>query len=346
MGIVSSKPTITRKELEGVLDCLIAEQLRSGNIVKAFEQQLGEVLGIKHCCALSSLTSAYHLAFCALEIKAGDEVIIPSYFDAAPLAALGLTGARAVLADVDDGSLSPSVDQIREKISPATRAVVIGHTFGFHCRIEELRELSVPIIEDISHALGTEIDEKPAGQGGEIAVASFAPSMMITTGNGAAILTNNSRHFALIRRLRGGAESGGQIGYDYGMTDFQAAMGLSQTSRVRDFIRRRREIARVYYEAVKSTPHKTPLAYDDSFSYQSFPILFDAPAERVEKYWKKADVEIVKPIPVPLHGLMGMPSMVCPRSERLSKKLHTLPLYPTLTKKEIEKIASLLAKFV
>ncbi len=346
MGIVSSKPTITRKELEGVLDCLIAEQLRSGNIVKTFEQQLGEISGIKHCCAVSSLTSAYHLAFIALEVKSGDEVIIPSYFDAAPLAALGLSGGSAVLVDVDEGSLSPSVEQIREKISPATRAIVIGHTFGFPCRIEELKELSIPIIEDISHAIGTEIGEKPAGQSGEIALASFAPSMMITTGNGAAILTNNSRHIALMRRLRGVAGVGEQISYDYGMTDFQGAMGLSQISRIRDFIRRRREIARVYHDAVKTTPHKTPFAYDDSFSYQSFPILFDAPAEKVERYWKKADVEIIRPISVPLHAMMGIPSMDYARSERLSKKLHSLPLYPTLTKKEIDKIAMLLGKFV
>ncbi len=105
-GIVSYKPTITRKELESVLDCLIDEKL-ARDTLKKFESLFSDITKIKYSLATNSLTSAYHLVFKCLEINGGDEVIIPSYFDVAPLSALSLSGGRAVLVDVEKGSLTP-----------------------------------------------------------------------------------------------------------------------------------------------------------------------------------------------------------------------------------------------
>ncbi len=345
MSIVSSKPTITRKELESVLDCLISERLEPGEAVKNLEIEMANLTGVRHALAVNSLTAAYHLSFLALDIKPGNEVIIPSYFDSAALSALRQAGGVPVLTDAGEGSLFPTIDDIRARITDKTRAIVAGHTFGFHGPIGELRETGVPLIEDASHAIGSECDERPAGQNGAISVVSFAPSMVITTGNGGMILTDNSRYFSAMRDLRGGP-SPERLGYDYTMTDFQAAMGLSQLSRLPDFIRRRREIARVYYDALKTTPHRAPYAYADSFVYQSFPIFFDAPAEKLDKYWKKNGIEVQRPYPVALHHHLSLRGLDYPQSDRLSKKLYTLPIYPTLTKKEIEKITRSLGRFV
>ncbi len=345
MSIVSSKPTITRKELESVLDCLISERLEPGEAVKNLEVEIANLAGVRHALAVNSLTAAYHLSFLALDIKAGDEVIIPSYFDSAALSALRQAGGLPVLADAGEGSLFPSADDIRARITDKTRAIVAGHTFGFHAPMGELREVGVPLVEDASHAIGSEFDERPAGQNGAIGVVSFAPSMVITTGNGGMILTDNSRFFSTMRDLRGGPSSE-HPGYDYTMTDFQAAMGISQLSRLTDFIRRRREIARVYLDALKTTPHRAPYAYGDSFVYQSFPVFFDAPAEKLEKYWKKSGIEVIRPYPKALHHHLALRGLDYPRSDRLTKKLYALPIYPTLSKKEIEKIARALGRFV
>jgi perosamine synthetase len=344
MSIVSCKPTITRKELESVLDCLISEKLESGDIIKSFESQVSELTGLKYALATNSLTSAYHLAFMALDLKPGDEVILPSYFDPAPLNALRLVGAVPVLVDIDENALVPSVGQVREKITPATKALILGHTFGFMVPMGEYRELAVPLIEDISHVIGAEYEDKSAGQDGLITIASFAPSMMITTGNGGIVLTNNSRHFSTMRDSR--SSSGPVPSFDYTMTDFQGAMGLSQLSRLQDFIRRRRDIARVYHDALKNTPHRTIYAFSDGFVYQSFPVQFDASAEKTDKFWKKSGIEVVHPCAVPLHQHLNLRGMDYPNSDRMSKKLYTLPVYPTLSKKEIEKIAKTLAKFI
>lgn len=344
-GIASYKPTITRKELESVLDCLINDKF-SGNTLKKFEQLISEATGIQYSLATNSLTSSYHLAFKCLEINEGDEVIIPSYFDIAPLSALSLSGGKAVLVDIEKGSLTPSIKQIREKITENTKAIIFGHMLGISVSMEHFLDLKIPIIEDISHVIGARYEnEKPVGTTGTLTVASFAPSMIITTGNGGTVLTNNARLFSTMREFRAN-NNGKEICYDYCMTEFQGAMGIPQLLKLQSFIKRRREIAKIYYGALKFTSHTSPLPYNDLFVYQSFPILFDAPAKEVEKYWKKNKIEICHPIAYPLHEYMNLNARDYPNSNRFAKKLYSLPIYPTLTKKEIEKIANLLAKFI
>jgi len=317
MKIVSSKPTITRKELEGVL---------------------------KYPLAVNSLVSSYILIFKALEIHADDEVILPAFFSSAPLSAILLTGGKPVLVDSEDSSLFPSGAAIKEKITDKTKAVIAGDMLGFHFDTEELKDINVPLIIDISHSIGTEFNEKPAGSAASFTVASFAPSMIITTGNGGVVLTNNSKYFSSMRDLRGGNSEG--INFDFTMTDLQGAMGLSQAAKLKDFIRRRREIALKYYESARITSHKPLLPYSESAGYQTFPLIFDAPSDRVEKYWKKNGIELDRVVPHPNHELLGFKGFDYPNADRLSKKLFSLPIYPTLTKKEIDKISKSLGAFI
>ncbi len=346
MPIEATKPTITRKELEGVLDCLINDELDKGAIIKNFEARLSELTGYKHVLAVNSLFAAYHLAFRALEIGPGAEVIIPSFFDTAPLGAISLTGASAVLADNEADSYNPGADQVREKTTEQTKAIVAGHMFGFMRDLDEITSLKIPVVEDISHVLGAEHSENATPNQAALCVASFAPSMMITTGNGGVVMTNNSRMYSQMKDLRGNNSRTITLHYDYIMTDFQGAMGISQMNKLSNLIKRRREIAQVYYGALRTTPHKTYYAYNDAFSYQAFPVVFDTSTERVEKYWKKAGIDLTRPVASPLHIYTGEKGMDFPHSDRLSKKLYTLPMYPTLTKKEIEKISRALANFI
>lgn len=346
MNIVSSKPTITRKELEGVLDCLINDELDKGAIIRNFETKISELTGYKYALAVNSLTAAYHLAFRALEISPGDEVVMPSYFDAAPLCALSLTGGTGVLADNDADSYTPGIEQLREKKSEKTKAVIAGHMFGFTRDLAPLAELNVPVIEDLSHSLGSVPHEGAASFQPAICVASFASAMMITTGNGGIVMTNNSRFFSAMKDLRGNSAKVPAIHFDYIMTDFQGAMGISQVNKLPSLLQRRREIAHIYYNALRLTTHKAFYAYSDNFAYQSFPVLFDAPVDRVEKYWKKTGIDVIRPVSTPLHMYSEEKAMEYPHSDRLSKKLYALPIYPTLSKREIDKIARALSNFV
>ena len=344
MKIVSNRPTITRKELEAVLDSLINDELVAGESVKNFETGIAKMIGLKYSLSTSSLTAAYHLVFKALEIGDSDEVIMPSFFPQAPLTALSMTGGKAVLVDNDKDSLFPSLEDIKAKISEKTKAIVIGHLFGFHVQYQGLEEISIPIIEDISHSIGTEIDEVPAGRNAAFAVASFDPAGIITTGNGGMVLTNNSKHYSTMKDFRGNGEH--HLHYDYAISDFQGAMGTSQLAKLPDLLSRRREIARIYHDSVRITSHKTPFQFSDRFAYQSFPVLFNVSNEKIEAYWRKSRIEVIRPIEFPLHALLELGGAGFPNAERFSKKLFTVPLYPTLSRRDIEKISKNIGGFI
>jgi dTDP-4-amino-4,6-dideoxygalactose transaminase len=133
---------------------------------------------------------------------------------------------------------------------------------------------------------------------------------------------------------------------DYIMTDFQGAMGLSQLSKLKKLLERRREIASIYCNSMRHSTHRTPFPFNENFAYQSFPVIFDSLTEKIESYWKKSGIEIIRPIHYPLHRLLEWDRKKFPHAERMARKLYSLPLYPTLTKKEIEKISKSLAAFI
>ncbi len=344
MKIVSNKPTITRKELEGVLDCLINDDIATGNTVKNLETAVSDITGQKFSVAVNSLTAAFHLAFQALDLDSESEIIMPSFGCSSPVSALGLTGAKPVLIDSEENSIFPSPDQIKSRITANTKAIVIRHTFGYHFPLDQLADIQIPIIEDISAVLGTEHNSEPMGKKSSITVISFAPSMMITTGNGGMVQTSNTRYYSVMRDIRGRNDS--SINYDYIMTDLQAAMGISQLYKLKEFIKRRRDIAGIFHDALKITSHRELIPYSRDYAYQSFPVLFDSPAEKVQKYWKKAGIEVIRPVESPIHSILGFRGLDYPNSDRLSKKLYSLPLYPTLSKKEIEGISKSLSSFI
>jgi dTDP-4-amino-4,6-dideoxygalactose transaminase len=147
-----------------------------------------------------------------------------------------------------------------------------------------------------------------------------------------------------MRELRGNGED--SINFDFTMTDLQGAMGITQVMKLKDFLKRRGEIAKKYYESIRITTHKPLFPYGESFAYQCFPAIFDTQEEKVEKYWKKWGIEMLRAVPYPLHILTGLKGFDFPNADRLSKKLYSVPLYPTLTRKEIDKISKLLSAFI
>lgn len=140
--------------------------------------------------------------------------------------------------------------------------------------------------------------------------------------------------------------AGGGINFEYAMTDFQAAMGISQLLNLQKLLKRRKDIAKIYYESLRLTSHRALYPFNENYSYQSFPVLFDALSSKIEKFWKKHGIEIINPISVPLHDIEGHKGYDYPNSDRLTKKLYSLPIYPTLTKKEIERVSKTLASFI
>lgn len=281
------RQSISEDDIKAVVDVLRGDYLTTGPAVGIFERALADSVGAKHAIACSNGTAALHLASLALGLKPGDQVIVPSISFVATANGPRLVGADIVFADVDPETALLTPEALEEAITRADparlKAVFVVHMGGHPVPMAEIaaiaRARGLKIVEDACHALGTESSEQQPWRVGDCtysdcAVFSFHPVKTITTGEGGAITTNDDtmarrmrleRNHGLEREREGfgnealafdtdGATNPWyyeltQLGLNYRLTDFQAALGTTQLSRLPDFIRRRRELTARYREA-------------------------------------------------------------------------------------------------
>jgi dTDP-4-amino-4,6-dideoxygalactose transaminase len=259
-------PDISNTEIDAVVDVLKSSWLAPGPRVKAFEAAFAAYAGTKHAIALDSATAGMHLALVSMGIGAGDEVITTPTTFAASVNVIIHAGATPVLADIrlDDYCIDPAA--IERAITPRTKAILPVHHGGSACRMNEImaiaRAHNLRVVEDAAHGIGTEVAGRQIGGWGDATVFSFYPTKNVTTGRGGMLTTDDD---ALAERARLLALHGMSndawdrytdrgswayrvlaAGYNYTMSDFQAALGHAQFSRIDEFQRRRREIAMAY----------------------------------------------------------------------------------------------------
>jgi dTDP-4-amino-4,6-dideoxygalactose transaminase len=269
-----NQPDITEAEIEAVAETLRSGWLAPGPRVKAFEAAFQAYTGAKHAIALDSATAGMHLALMTMDIGAGDEVITTPTTFAATVNVIIHTGATPVLADIDveDYCIDPAA--IERAITPRTRAIMPVHHGGSACRMDAIlalaRKHSLRVIDDAAHAIGTEVGGRQVGAQSDAAVFSFYPTKNVTTGRGGMLVTNDD---AVAERCRLLALHGMSndawdrytdrgswsyrvlaAGYNYTMSDFQAALGHAQFARVDEFQSKRRALAERYNERFAAVP--------------------------------------------------------------------------------------------
>jgi perosamine synthetase len=229
-----------------------------GKRVVDFEREFGSWLGIKHTIACSSGTSALHLALAAIGVGPKDEVVIPAFSMAAIPFAVAYTGAKIVLVDSEWATWNMDTSDLEEKITTNTRAIITMHTYGHPVKLDPVldicRQKGIILIEDAAEAHGAEYRGKKVGTLGDIGCFSFFSNKIITTGEGGAVVTSNNEIAEMIRTLKDMAFSKDlskkflhdHIGFNYRMTNMQAALGSSQLHRIDDFIEIRRKNAKLY----------------------------------------------------------------------------------------------------
>jgi dTDP-4-amino-4,6-dideoxygalactose transaminase len=269
-----NQPDITEAEIEAVAETLRSGWLAPGPRVKAFEAASEAYTGAKHAIALDSATAGMHLALITMDIGPGDEVITTPTTFAATVNVIIHAGATPVLADIDIGDYCIDPAAIERAITPRTKAIMPVHHGGSACRMDEIlalaRKHDLRVIADAAHAIGTEIDGQQVGAEGDAAVFSFYPTKNVTTGRGGMLTTNDD---AVAERCRLLALHGMSndawdrytdrgswsyrvlaAGYNYTMSDFQAALGHAQFNRVEEFQRKRRQLAERYNERLAHVP--------------------------------------------------------------------------------------------
>ena len=257
MRIPLSAPDITEAEVRAVADVLRTQTLSLGPKVQEFERALSNYVGTSHAIAVHSGTSALHLCIRSLGISEGDEVIVPSFAFIAVANAVRYESANPVFVDIDSKTLNLDPEQIEAAITPRTKAILIVHTFGCPAEMSAVLEIArrhrLFVIEDACEAIGAEYDGRKVGALGDLGVFGFYPNKQITTGEGGAVVTNNSEFAAKIRQLRNQGRDDSdawfqhsELGYNYRISDINCALGIEQLNRIDSILDRREVIAREY----------------------------------------------------------------------------------------------------
>jgi perosamine synthetase len=265
-----SRPNLTGLEAEYVNKVLRSDFLSNGPMIREFEARLAVTAGTQYAVAVSSGTAALHLILLSLGIKPGDEVITTPFSFIASANCILYVGATPVFCDIspDDMNLNPEL--IESKISPRTKAILVVHVFGIPARMDEIRAIAsknnLYVIEDACEAIGAKLNERPAGGIGIAGAFAFYPNKQITTGEGGAIVTNNSSVAETVRCLANqGREAGDHwlchsyLGYNYRLDELSAALGCAQLERLTEILAARARTANLYgNELAKELPVITP----------------------------------------------------------------------------------------
>lgn len=360
---------INEDDIAAVEDVLRGDLITCGPKVDEFETALCDYTGAKHAVAVNSGTSALHCACIAAGIGEGDEVITtPITFAASANCAL-YCGAKPVFADIDPETYNIDPDSIRARITDKTRAVVAVDYTGQAVKIDEIRKIcdenGLVFIEDAAHSIGTSYNGRKVGSLADMTCFSFHPVKTITGGEGGAILTNDDELYKKLvlahthgithdESMMEGAPHEGMwyyemisLGYNYRMTDFQAALLISQLSRIDSFVARRKEIVKIYDEEFAKVPQlivqKEIPESDTSRHLYVIRLNFDNISCTRREFFDAMSAENVQCqihyVPVywfPYYEHLGYKKGICPNAEEAYKGIMSIPLYPKMTDRDVE----------
>jgi perosamine synthetase len=256
-----NEPALGEKELEYVADCIRSGWISSaGKYISAFEEEWANYCGRRYGVAVANGTVALQLAVCLLDLEPGDEVIMPTFTIVSCALPVVLAGAVPVLVDSDPNTWTLDTEQVRAKITPRTKAIMPVHIYGHPADMDPLLELGVPIIEDAAEAHGAEYKGRRCGSFGLASCFSFYANKLVTTGEGGMLLTDDPEVAERARRLRNLGFQPTQrfihyeVGYNFRLTNMQAALGLAQLERMGQIVARKRWLGQAYTEGLQDLP--------------------------------------------------------------------------------------------
>lgn len=366
MSIPLTRPTLRRKDLNSVLSCLVSDRIGPGPLNRELAGSLSEFVQAAGGLCLCTYRSAIETALGLLELEPGDGVILSALAPREYLEALRLRGLKALIADVEPRRPTLSMQQIEAHRQVGAKAIVVHHSLGFPPQGEELLQAGLPVLEDVSHALGGRWGERPCGGAGAIAVLALEPGNIITAGCGGAVLCRERR---LAKTLQGLGEAALN---PLLLPDMNAALGIAQLKEIHRFLQARTEIADVFLRSVQKSRHAALIAPSEpepggsgaQCVHYGFPVLVREGLREVRQYAAKKNVDTQPAFRDSLVSLDAAPAAAeAPgegdvqtagpqpaRSERLLPNARELlwrclmfPLYPSLTRKDVAHISKVLS---
>ncbi len=355
---------ISSEDIKTVGKIIKSGWLTHGKFTNLFEQEIKNFTKAKYAVSVSSCTAGLHLTCLASGFKKGDEIIVPAQTHTATAHAVEYTGAKAVFADIEPLTGNINLTEIKKKITKKTKGVMIVHMAGHPCEVNKIlnfcKKKKIILIEDCAHALGTFINKKHAGNFGISGSFSFYPTKQITTGEGGAVITNDKKFYKKIKMLKAfgidkdikdrkkqGDYDVKSLGYNYRMTDFQAALGYTQLLRYKQNLKQRHLIAKRYIKKFSNTDQITHMPYSTNSSFFVFQIF----CKKRDEILKKLKEERIG---VSVHYKTHLPKMTYYKKKYNLKSKNfknadnygntniSLPIYPKLKINEIDRICKIL----
>lgn len=365
LGIPVNEPLLNGNEKEYLLECIKTGWISSeGPFVKAFEEKFALRMGRKFGIAVSSGSAALEIAIAALGIGRGDEVIMPTFTIISCAAPIVRAGAKPVLVDSNSLTWNMDVSQIEKKITKKTKAIMVVHIYGLPVDMDLVlglaKKYGLKIIEDAAEMHGQSYKGKPCGSFGDISIFSFYPNKHITTGEGGMVLTDDESLAEKCRGLRNLCFQNKKrfihedLGWNFRMTNLQAALGLAQLERLDEFVERKRNMGRLYTKLLSNVDCiELPLertAYAENIYWVFGVVLSDKITFQAEEAMRRlGELKIgTRPFFWPMHEQpvflkMGLfQEERYPIAERLARRGFYLPSGLALTENQIEAVTFLL----
>ncbi len=366
--IFYGRQTIEQDDIDVVAECLKSELITCGPCIKEFERKLCEYTGAKYAVITSNGTAALHCACYAAGIREGDEVITTPITFAASANCARYMGADVVFADIRYDTMNIDPESIEAKITDRTKAVIAVDYTGQAVEITKIKEIcdkhDLIFIEDAAHSIGTKYKGEYIGSLADLTTFSFHPVKTITGGEGGAILTNDEEMYKKLLLFRTHAITNEHVnkddkgvwyyeqidlGFNYRLTDFQAALLINQLGKLDRFVKRRREIARAYDEAFADMPEIIPHTniHESETSYHLYVLRLNLDMLNCDRkqFFDAMSAENIQPqihyIPVywfPYYEKMGYKKGLCPNAEKVYSEIMSIPIFPLMTDKDIENV--------
>jgi dTDP-4-amino-4,6-dideoxygalactose transaminase len=348
--------TLRSEVLSALEEICESASFAQGPATSKFDAEFAAYCGVDHCVSLNSGTSALHLALRCLDVGPGDEVITVSMTFIATAWAISYVGATPVFIDIDPVRRTLDPDKLEAAITSRTKAIIPVHLYGMPAEMDRIMAIAerhgVPVIEDAAQAHGARYKGRRAGQFGQIACFSFYPTKNLGAyGEGGALITNDASIAHRARSLRDHAQSQKylheEIGYNYRMDSFQAAVLSIKLNHLDQWNTARVDCARQYTELLKDSSYKLPAQMSDSECVWHCYVIETPERDRIRSGLQDVGIQSAVHYPVPVHlqkayAHLDYRSGDLPITEALCEHCLALPIYPELSKEKLSRVASVL----
>lgn len=357
------KTDLLSDEKRNIIECLNENWISSkGSFIEKFQEDFKKKFKYKHATVTTNGTTALHLALLALDIKKGDEVIVPNLTYVAPVNAVSYTGAKPVLADVDLNTWLINEENIKKNINNKTKAIIVVHLYGLPCDMKKILKIgkkhNIKIVEDCAEAVGSKYNNTYVGNFGDISTFSFYGNKTITTGEGGMVVCKEKKILNKIIMFKSqginikdkNPYNHKLIGYNYRMTNICAAIGTAQIKKIDHYIKKKIHIFKLYKRYLKNYPIEFQLDYKNTFNtYWLVTILLkeNKIKKRLTEYLKKRNIE-TRPIFIPINQLniYKKNDKKFSNSIKISNRGLSLPSFPGLSADMIKYICDEIKKFM